>query len=239
MRACYDLPPHLTALDLEPDSCGVPAPAVRFPLTAGSRAAASSVWLPEGVHWGLRVEHDHRVETGPFVGPVRWSLCWHITVSPWETVDSMRDVLHAKAAEVHFVIGARHGVKEPVVIQCLPLDQFGKGLMHPGGTPETNRSHKIQIEVCANEETIKSFTHYRALANLAALVMHGKSPRVAIPNTLARSFQNTKRFTPAGYPRIVGHHGHEHAANNTHRDPTTEFDGVKLTGLISSAPHEL
>lgn len=240
MRACFEVPDHLRAPGaLEPDSCGMPAE----PLPAGMRAGLAQhdtrLWIPTGTPWGLHVEHDHRVLAGPFVGPEKWGLTWHITVSPWETVDSMRDVLHAKHAEVHFVIGARKGVKEPVVIQCLPLDQFGKGMMHPAGTPETNRAFNIQVEVCATPESIRSFTHYKALANLAALISHGRTPRVPIPRRQARSFQNTKRFTPAGYPRVEGHHGHQHAASNTHFDPTTAFEGATLMRLIGSAPHGL
>jgi hypothetical protein len=240
MRACFDLPDHLRAAGaLEPDSCGVPASPVRFPLSSGQRAAASALWLPQGVHAGLQIEHDHRVETGPFVGPQAWAWTWHITVSPWETVDSMRSVLHDKHAEVHFVIGARRGVKEPVVIQCLPLNEFGKGMMHPAGTPETNRAWNIQCEVCANEETIKHFSHYQALSNLVWLVTHGDHPRVPIANRLARSFDNDKRFTPDGYPRVKAHHGHKHAANNTHVDPTDFFEGEKLIRLNKTAPHAL
>jgi hypothetical protein len=239
MRACFDIPAELRGDGkLEADSCGVPAAPLPSQLTAEERLA-SSAWLPPGLHWGLRIEHDHRVLTGAFAGPLHWKWTWHITVSPWETVDSMRDVLHEKHAEVHFVVGARKGVREPVVIQCLPLDEFGKGLMHPSGTPETNRAWTIQCEVCATPDSIKTFSHYQALANLAGLVVHGSRPRVPVSTHQARAFDNDKRFTPDGYPTVTGHHGHMHVPNNDHIDPTHGFDGAKLMDLIKTAPHDL
>lgn len=235
--ACWDVDP-----DSGPwatDSCGVPAHIPSAPISQHARATATNVWLPVGHHWDLHIEHDSRVSTGSFVGPQHWKWTWHITVSPWETVDSMRQVLHEKSAEVHFVIGGRAGVEHPVVIQCLPLNEYGKGLVHPSGTPETNRAWTIQCEVCANPADIGTFAHYAALANLAALVTHGKEPRVPVPRRLARAFSNTKRFTPDGYPRVTGHHGHEHVPNNDHTDPTSKFDGRKLLELVESAPHGL
>jgi hypothetical protein len=239
-RRCYDIPLGVTRQELAPDSVGVPAPPLGAMFsTVMSRAENSHLWLPVGHHADLHIEHDHRVSSGPFVDNASWKWCWHITVSPWESVDSMRDVLHDKAAEVHFVIGGRKGVKHPVVIQCLPLNQYGKGLVHLSGTPETNRAKVIQVEICADEESIANFKHYNALGNLWWLCTHGENPRVRVNNRLARSFANPKRFTPSGYPRVRDHHGHEHVANNTHFDPTRRFSGRKLTKACGTAPHEL
>lgn len=225
---CYE---HgLDPATLAPDSVGVPAPSV----TPQARAAAaddSSLWLPAGNHWDLNIEHDHRVQTGPFTGG-GWKLCWHITVSPWQSVDAMRDVLHAKAAEVHFVIGGRAGVQHPVVIQCLPLDQFGKGLVHAAGGGETNRARAIQVEICAEPQDMPNFGHYHALANLFYALTHGDDPRVPIHNRLARQFSNKARFTDSKWASETGHLGHMHCPQNDHVDPEPQFQGKAMVGYV-------
>lgn len=194
------------------------------------------LWLPEGHHWDLHIEHRDRGEgAGPFTGG-GWKLCWHITVSPWQTVDSMADVLIAKRAEPHFVIGGREGREHPTVIQFLPLNRAGRALEHNSG-PETNRANCIQVEICATPESVKDFTdwHYKALANLAELVAH----RMPVPCKVPRSFTSTKRFTGAGYVRVKGHHGHMHVPGNDHYDPTTAFRGSRLCKFIQTAPNDL
>lgn len=239
-RRCYDLPPDITRGQLAPDSVGVPvAPMPLLATDAAFRAENTHLWLPTGHHADLHIEHDHRIMSGYFVDAASWKWCWHITVSPWDSVDAMRNVLHEKHAEVHFVIGGRKGTAHPIVIQCLPLNQYGKGLVHLLGTPETNRAKVIQVEICADEESIADFQHYNALANLWWLCTHGRHPRVHVNNRLARSFANPKRFTANGYPRVRDHHGHEHVANNTHIDPTKKFRGGKLLRACKDAPHDL
>lgn len=237
---CWDIPAVFNREMLASDSVGVAAPPVgAFASTAVSRAAMSNLWLPAGHHWDLHIEHDHRISSGAFVSDAEWKWCWHITVSPWNSVDAMREVLHSKHAEVHFVIGGRPGTAQPVVIQCLPLNQFGKGLVHIAGQPETNRAKVIQVEVCANVSDMDNFQHYQALANLFAMCTHGKTPRVHVSNRLARSFANPKRFTSNGYKKVKGHHGHEHVSQNTHIDPTRKFKGATVVSLANSAPHNL
>jgi hypothetical protein len=228
---------------LASDSVGVPVPEhARFAShlwgTTKTTAEDDRLWLPAGTHAGLQIEHDHRVETGPFVEG-DWGWCWHITVSHWNSVDAMREVLHSKHAEVQFVIGGRTSVDLPVLIQCLPLNQFGKGLVHFSGQPETNRKRLIQVEVCATPDEIGTFSHYRALANLFWLCTHGNNPRVPVVNRLAREFDNDKRFTSTGYKRVKGHHGHRHVPQNNHDDPTRKFNGGTLVKLCEDAPHEL
>jgi hypothetical protein len=234
VEACFDQPliSQLRSADqLAPDSVGMPAEPVDAERFAASREN-ERVWLPRGHHADLHIEHDHRVRTGPFVTG-SWSLCWHITVSSWNSVDAMRNTLHAKHAEVPFVIGGREGVDHPVVIQCLPLNEFGKGLVHLTGHAETNRKRCVQVEVCATPEDMVNFKHYHALANLFWLLTHGDNPRVPIANRLARSFANTKRFTESGFARVKGHFGHEHAPENTHFDPTKKFNGAGLVRMVN------
>jgi hypothetical protein len=241
-RPCWDTAAHgLRLSQLAPDSVGVPVPeTARIAMSSwGTAKEDSRVWLPSGLHAGMHIEHDHRIVTGPYVEG-EWAWCWHITVSHWNTVDSMREVLHAKHAEVQFVIGGRTGVQQPVCIQCLPIDQFGKGLVHVAGTPETNRKRLIQVEVCATPDEIGTFSHYQALANLFWLVTHGDHPRAPVVNRLAREFSNDKRFTAAGYKRVKGHHGHRHVpVPNNHDDPTRKFRGGTLVKLCDTAPHNL
>jgi len=235
---CYDLPRGVSSAMLEPDSVGVPAAPVDIRAKTLS-ADNPKLWLPSGVHAGLKIEHDHRVQTGLFVGPANWKLCWHITVSGWEAVDAMRDTLHDKHAEVHFVVGARKGQSHPVVIQCLPLDQFGKGLVHASGRAETNRAHVIQVEICAQPEDMKNFKHYRVLANLTWLLTHGEHPRVPIKQRLTADMNSPRRHSDTGWQVAEGHTGHDKCPQNIHFDPTLDFEDTKLMKLVESAPHDL
>lgn len=200
------------------------------PLTAVDRR-----WLPRGHHWDLHIEHFPQIGAGTFTGG-GWKLCWHITVSPWMSVDAMVSTVVAKRAEPHFVIGGRKGTEHPVVVQLLPLDEAGRSLRHTF-PPQTNRANVIQVEICATPETVKGWTDwtYKALGNLAGLIEH----RVPIPTRCPRSFTNTKRFTPTGYVRVKGHHGHMHVPGNDHWDPSTAFKGETLCKFIRSAPNEL
>jgi hypothetical protein len=62
---------------------------------------------------------------------------------------------------------------------------------------------------------------------------------VDIPTKCPRSFSNPKRFTPEGYVRVKGHHGHMHVPGNDHGDPTTAFKGATLCNYIERAPNAL
>lgn len=209
------------------------------PLTAINR-----LWLPRGHHWDLHIEHFPNIGAGTFTGG-GWKLCWHITVSPWQSVDAMVQTVVNKRAEPHFVIGGRKGAEHPVVVQLLPLDEAGRSLQHTFA-PQTNRANVIQVEICAwekdgpdrkREDVIAHWAdwRYKALGNLAGLIAH----RVDIPTKCPRTFSNPKRFTPDGYVRVKGHHGHRHVPGNTHDDPTKDFSGSRLCKYIKSAPNEL
>lgn len=193
-------------------------------------------WLPRGHVWDLHIEHYPAGQgAGQFTGG-GWKLVWHITVSPWQAVDSMVTTVCAKNAEPHFVIGGRAGVEHPIVVQLLPLDVAGRSLEHT--LPEqTNRANCIQVEICATPEGVKAWTDwtYKALGNLAGLIEH----RADIPTKCPRSFTNTKRFTGPGFVKTSGHVGHMHVPGNSHFDPTTTFKGATLCKYIRSAPNEL
>src|SRR4051812_39156353 len=106
---------------------------------AASESAVNPLWLPEGHHWDLHIEHAQLPDAGAFTSGAP-KLIWHTTESPWESVDAMWGVLRDKDAAPHIVIGARKGLDHPVAIQCIPFNRAGRALAHPGGTPETNRA---------------------------------------------------------------------------------------------------
>jgi hypothetical protein len=204
----------------------------------------NNAWLPEGHVWDLHIEHDRAPDdAGQFTGG-GWKLVWHVTVSPWQSVDAMVNVLNDKRAQPHFVIGGRKGVEHPVVVQLLPLDVAGRALQHPSG-PETNRANAIQVEICAYPDAASASKAghegeypggwtdwtYKALANLAVLVEH----RVNIARRVARSFESEKRFTGAGFVKTTGHLGHQHVPQNTHWDPGSSFSGTKLLRYMGRA----
>jgi hypothetical protein len=111
----------------------------------------SKRWLETGHHWDIHFERKPAPDNaGSFAGG-GWKFLVHITVSPWGAIDSMVDVLNAKRAQPHLVLGGRKGVKHPVCVQLLPFDVAGRSLANdPGDGRQTNRAHVIQIEVCAN-----------------------------------------------------------------------------------------
>lgn len=268
------------------------------------------LWLPKGHHWDLHIEHDRSGDAGPFTGG-GWKLLWHITVSPWVSIDSMVRVLKDKGAEPHLVIGGRPGTQHPVVVQLVPFNRAGRSLANNQADGyATNKANVIQVEICARPgrsfaaplglgadedrgSTLFDFENndarilaadlgprargfvwdesspeersaaldlcvttdtgamlqrafssgvgsfgldtYRALGNLASLVDN----RVPIPAKLARSFQNTTRFTDRAFVASSGHLGHMHAPDNDHIDPTKDFSGSRLLKYLKSAPNQL
>lgn len=112
----------------------------------------SDLWLPEGHHWDLHIEHSPKdaINAGAFTGG-GWKIEVHITVSPWGATRQMVQVLKDKHAEAHFVIGGAVGLKHPLVVQLLPLDVAGRALQNDQSDGfQTNRANVIQVEICAN-----------------------------------------------------------------------------------------
>lgn len=108
-------------------------------------------WLETGHHWDIHFERKPAPDdAGAFTGG-GWKFLIHITVSPWGAIDSMVNVLNAKRAQPHLVLGGRKGVRHPVCVQLLPFDVAGRALANdPGDGRQTNRARCIQIEICAN-----------------------------------------------------------------------------------------
>ena len=200
--------------------------------------AANRVWLPSGFHYGLHIEHHSLENAGPMQGGGnKW--CWHITVSPWMAVDAMFGVLRDKRAAPHFVIGGRPGVKNPVVIQMIPLNLAGRALAHPSGPP-TNQADTIQVEICANTSDIAAWKasdkHYKAFANLVRLTNNVLTSSHDVPRELGRKFSDTERFSGQGWVDTKGHVGHMHCPGNDHTDPTTKFRGQNIMDLLEKMP---
>ena|SRR5436309_1196473 len=168
------------------------------------------IYLPIGTHRELKISRKI-TETGPFTGG-GWKLIWHTTEG--NGLATMVKVLQQKKAEPHFVIDHELGR----VVQLVRLDEYARALMHPPGTPETNRANCIQIEICGFAKQADNWSEhsYRNLARLALLIKH----RVPIPNRATHPFRiNAARLTPNGFVKAAGWLGHEHVPNNDHYDP--------------------
>jgi hypothetical protein len=206
----------------------------------------SDLWLPEGPHWDLNIEH-HPLKggTGSF-DKGGWKLVAHTTEPPdsvagfgFETLDSVDRQFLAGGGTPHLAVGYRKGFRFPSVYQYLPFDEYAKTLEHPGGTPETNRANAIQVEICGRAAQSGEWgeNYYKALANVYVLI----SRRTHVPLRLGRRFRNTDRFTPQGWIDAKGLVGHMHAPNQPqrHSDPGVHFKGSHLVHLAKQGRHEL
>jgi hypothetical protein len=136
------------------------------------------LWLPEGAHSDLNIEHSRGQGSGSFTGG-GWKLCWHITVSPWASVDAMVSVLKSKNAAPHLVIGGRPGWQYPVVVQMLPFNEAGRALEHVL-PQETNRANTIQVEICARPGNVRQGRHEDMGSSLFDL------PGIHVPDAVLR-----------------------------------------------------
>lgn len=189
------------------------------------------LWLPEGAHWDLNIEHKRLEDSGEFTGG-GWKLVPHTVEAPRDTVDTMFNVLRDKRAAPHFLYGYRPTSRFPVVIQMIPLDRAGRALAHTLG-PETNRANAIQIEICgrAADSGRWSANYYKGLANLCRMIER----RVNIPHRVPISFAKPHRASPQGWVNAKGYLGHCHCPGNDHTDPGTGFRVHDLLKYIDRA----
>ena len=184
-------------------------------------------WLPEGHHWGLKIEHKMLPNAGPMTGGGH-KLIWHTTEGTG--MDRMWNVLRDKNAAPHFLIDPGGG--DAPVYQCIPLNRAARALEHPSGTPETNRANCIQVEIIGFAKDADEWGHviYRDLGALAALIDHRFNIRRGYrPFTVP-----AKKVTPLGFVRATGHMGHAHVPNNNHWDPG-KMSGGRLMRAIKDA----
>ena len=184
-------------------------------------------WLPEGHHWGLKIEHRPLGAAGIFTGGGH-KLVWHTTEGTG--IDTVWRVLQGKNAAPHFIIDPGGG--DAPVYQCIPLNRAGRALEHPAGTPATNTANCIQVEIVGFAKDAAEWGHviYRDLGALAALIDHRFNIRRGYrPFTVP-----AKKVTPAGFVRATGHLGHSHVPNNSHWDPG-KMNGAALMRAIADA----
>lgn len=129
----------------------------------------------------------------------------------------------------------------------LPADVIRAAAKAANGSDEHRAAVLEDIHLCLdeNDELARAYNAgvaawtddtYKALANLIPWIEN----RVKIPRKLARTFQNTNRFGAVEFARgIEGWFGHCHVPNNTHYDPTRDFKGKHLLGLVEHAPYNL
>lgn len=193
-----------------------------------------TLWLPEGHTWDLHIIHGPiGAGAGSFTGG-GWKLMWHTTESPWTWADDGASYLVRERKEPHFIIGGRRGLEHPVVHQLLPLDVAGRALANNVGDGyQTNRANVIQVEICGSASEMATFGHYRALANLAELIMH----RRPIPNwTRSSTGVPAPRMSDAKFVEYRGMCGHNEAPDNNHTDPGAGFRWNTLQNLITDIP---
>src|SRR4051812_28425531 len=172
------------------------------------------LWLPEGHHWDLHIEHDPLPDAGAFTGG-GWKLVLHTVESPWSWVDGAMSVLSAKNAAPHFVIGGKSGREHPTVVQTIPLNLAGRALRNDSGDGyQTNRANAIQVEICgyASESQTWPVERIKALANLFGLIRH----RVNVPCAAPQDFSKPRRMSDAEWVKASGIVGHSMAPDNDH-----------------------
>jgi N-acetylmuramoyl-L-alanine amidase len=187
--------------------------------------------LPSGEHWGLNIDVAAMTSTGAYV-PATPKLIWHTTEG--SDFNEMVRVLIRKAAQPHAVIDPHSGH----VRQMIPLNQYARALEHPPGTPETNRAHCIQVEICGFAKASATWpdSYYKHLGALAVLLEH----RQGIARISTQPFSDTPhRLAPAAFISAKGHLGHEHVPSQPsgHWDPGA-LDIDKLFACMHAAEQQ-
>lgn len=190
------------------------------------------LWLPEGHHWDLHIEHRRsNNNAGAFTGG-GWKFVPHTTEGG--SVQSNSDLLVGKNTP-HLLLGKQPGRDHWTLIQFLPFNVAGKTLGNDASDGyQTNRANAIQMEIVGFTADIPDWPDvmYKRLANLFVLVQH----RVPIPARAPRDFSSrTNRMTDAEWVKAAGIYGHLHAPDNDHGDPYRLREGF-LVQLIEDCP---
>lgn len=148
----------------------------------------------------------------------------------------------------HATVRALPG-KGIAVREHIPFTDYAKALVHPAGTPETNRRGVLQFELMgtcdprtaassdawyfwpdADDVVLQALADYlRPLANRYAIP--AKAPRfIAYPGSYGAG--NGVRMSYAEFTTFQGFCGHEHAPGNDHGDPGA-FQIDKLFRLLA------
>ncbi|AWB24031.1 hypothetical protein DA075_26710 [Methylobacterium currus] len=133
-------------------------------------------------------------------------------------------------------------VDQDVVYQHVDTETAVTALEHPAGTPETNRSHAIQIELVGFAGSAKSPTSLATLAALCRWLEQRHGIPAEWPNGLPKPAVHGR--DPGGHNRDVehwttrgGHYGHSQVPHNSHWDPAYTAEEVAVVmGPASGAP---
>lgn len=190
------------------------------------------LWLPEGHHWDLHVEHrPSGNDAGAFTGGGRKFLL-HTTEGG--SLESNSDLL-AGTNTPHLLFGSQPGREHWTVVQFLPFNVAAKTLGNDTSDGfQTNRANVIQMEIVGftSQVPLWSDLMYKRLANLLTLVQH----RFEFPTRAPLDFSSKfNRMGDAAFVKAAGIFGHMHAPDNDHMDPYRLREGF-LVDLMSDVP---
>lgn len=175
------------------------------------------LWLPNGIHHGLHIDHFPTGRGGTLVTAGRKHLL-HTTQG--NSFEGDHNTLMVKRAEPNFLFG--HDGRNWRVRQYIPLNQGSRALEHPSGTLDTNNAGCVQYEISGHAvgrgDGDWSDEMYDNLAKLMLMVER----RVKIERKHPRKFTVIpNRYTPRGFVNAKGIFGHQHAASQPedHWDP--------------------
>jgi hypothetical protein len=194
-------------------------------------SVTDELWLPEGHHWDLHIEHRKSSnDAGSFTGG-GWKWVLHTTEGG--SYDSNVTLLR-KVNTPHLVFGAVPGSLHWYVAQLLPFNVAGKTLQNDSSDGyQTNRANAIQMEIVGFTSQIPDWSDvmYKRLANLFVLIQH----RVNIPAKAPMDFSSKEKLSDAEWVKAAGILGHIHAPDNDHGDPYRLREG-RLLELINDIP---
>lgn len=135
----------------------------------------------------------------------------------WHTTEGF-GLPHYVGSNPHFTFNPKTGQ----LWQHQPITEPAKALLHPAGTPETNRARVIQVELIGFAAQTHTWTDevYARIAALARWIEKNAGvPRKSDVAFTSTSTHQATRLTGQEFIKYQGHLGHEHAANNLHWDP--------------------
>lgn len=182
-----------------------------------------NLWLPDGHHWDLHIEHNRSGnDAGGFTGG-GWKFVPHTTEGG--SLRSNETLLHGSNTP-HLLFGVDPGEAHWTLIQFLPFNLSGKTLQNNTGDGfQTNRANAIQMEIVGFTANIPNWSDlmYKRLANVIELVRHRRDIALRAPD-----FSNPRRFGDAEWVNFSGIIGHVHAPDNDHQDPKGLREGFLL-----------
>ncbi len=154
-------------------------------------------------------------DAGPHVTG-RPKLCWHSTEG--STIEGAISAFRTNRSAPHFTIDPTRDR----IVQHISVFKAGRALLHPPGTPETNRARTVQVEIVGNAKDMNQLTRneLKSLARLARWIERN----AGVPSKCDVEFVPF----PSGVPKRLqgqkwldhsGHLGHMHVPANDHEDP--------------------